>query len=329
MGAHGQRFALATRGRVSQKAMNIVFTSPGNKTAIWLDAIRAAIPQANVWAWSPETAQRQADFAIVWSPPRELFDTQHQLRAVFAIGAGVDALMLLPNLPRHIPIVRLNDAGMAVQMAEYVCHALIRHTRELDHYETQSQKRIWNPRKAIVRESWPVGVMGLGAIGRRVAEAVRAFDYPVFGWSRSRHTLPGAVTFAGAGELDQFLGHVRVLVCVLPLTPDTDGILDASRLGRLKPPAYLINVGRGQQVVEADLIRLIESGHLGGAALDVFSAEPLGDDHPFWQNPRITITPHISAITLPRESCDQIAQKIQRLQEGGTIDGVVDLHAGY
>lgn len=309
--------------------MNIVFTSPGNKTDTWLNAIRAAVPGANVWAWAPDTAQRQADYAIVWAPSREFFDTQHQLRAVFAIGAGVDGLMLLPNLPRHIPIVRLNDAGMAVQMAEYVCHALIRHTRELDHYGTQAQKRIWNPRKAIDRQSWPVGVMGLGAIGRRVVEAVKAFDYPVYAWSRSRHTLPGVVTFAGTGELGEFLSYVRVLVGVLPLTPETDGILNAENLGKLQPPAYLINVGRGQQLVEADLIRLIESGHVSGATLDVFGTEPLPDSHAFWREPRITITPHISAMTLPRESCEQIAQKIERLQKGEAIDGVVDLRAGY
>jgi glyoxylate/hydroxypyruvate reductase A len=309
--------------------MNITFYSHAKDIDAWLDEIRAHLPGAVVWAWSPETADRQADYALVWAPPPALFASQRALKAIFNLGAGVDALLLTPSLPRDVPVVRINDGGMAVQMAEYVCHALIRHVREFEQYETQARSRLWNPRRPIDRARWPVGIMGLGAIGRRVAEAVVAFEYPVMSWSRTPHALPGVVSFAGAEGLEPFLRSTRVLVCVLPLTPQTDGILNADNLGRLMPDAYLINVARGRHLVETDLLALLDRGILAGATLDVVQSEPLAPAHPFWQHAKITLTPHISARTLRGETVAQIADKIHCLERGEPIDGIVDLTAGY
>lgn len=160
--------------------MKIIFSSSARDAKNpkpWLDAIAAALPDAEVWIWTPACVQGQADYAIVWAPPAELFATQRGLKAVFNIGAGVDGLMVLPYLPEGVPIVRLNDAGMTVQMAEYVCHALIRHTREFDVYAAQGKYQQWKMRQTINRTDFPVGVMGLGSIGARVAEAVAAFGY--------------------------------------------------------------------------------------------------------------------------------------------------------
>ena len=224
--------------------MKIIFYLPAKNLERWLSDIAAALPDADVWLWTPENAERQADYAIVWSPPDELFSSQRQLKAVFNLGAGVDRMLALPNLPKGIPLVRLNDAGMAVQMAEYVCHALIRHTREFDVYAAQKNDHQWKKHRPINREEFPVGVMGLGFIGAQVAEVVSIFGYPTFGWSLSPKSLRGVTTFSGYDRLDDFLYSVRVLVCCLPLTPRTEGIINSATLSKLKPNGYLINVGR-------------------------------------------------------------------------------------
>jgi glyoxylate/hydroxypyruvate reductase A len=309
--------------------MNILFYSPVKNSEPWIDAIAAALPDAEVWPWTPACARRQADYAIVWAPPAELFATQQSLKAVFNIGAGVDSLMALPNLPEGVPFIRLNDAGMAVQMAEYVCHALIRHTREFDVYAAQGKDRRWKMRRPINREEFPVGVMGLGSIGAHVAEAVSIFGYPTFGWSRSPKSLPGVTAFSGHDRFDDFLHAVRVLVCMLPLTPETEGILNAATLSKLKPNGYLINVARGRHLVEEDLLALLADGTLAGAALDVVREEPLPADHAFWTHPKITLTPHVAAITLREQSVKQIAKKIQALARGEAVDGMVDFKRGY
>jgi len=290
------------------------------------------MPAAEVWAWTPECAERQADYAVLWAPPLDLFKTQHRLKAIFNIGAGADRVMQIPDLAeiiKGVPVVRLNDAGMAVQMAEYVCHAVIRHTREFANYEAQQRRGEWTTRAAIDRASWPVGVMGLGEIGARVAQSVASFGYPTFGWSRGNKSLADITTYAGPGKLDAFLQEIRILVCVLPLTAETAGILNASTLGKLKPRSYLINVARGGHLVEADLLALLDSGSLAGATLDVFQEEPLPTNHPFWRHPGVTLTPHISAITLREESVQQIAGKIHRLERRLSIDGIVEWKRGY
>ncbi len=312
--------------------MKIVFYSPGKDSQPWLDSFSARLPGAEVWAWSPQLADRQADYAVLWAPPAELFATQRQLKAIFNIGAGADRVMQIPNLAelvRGVPVVRLNDAGMAVQMAEYVCHVLFRHAREFATYDAQQKQCEWKTLPPIEREAWPVGVMGLGEIGARVAQSVASFRYPTFGWSRGAKTLPGIRTFAGPEELDAFLGQVRILVCVLPLTDETRGILNTRTLGHLRTNGYLINVARGAHLVESDLIPLLDRGALAGATLDVFQEEPLPATHPFWRHPKITLTPHISAITLRDESVVQIVSKMQALERGESIDGVVQWERGY
>ena len=312
--------------------MKIVFCAPDKDPQPWLDALSSRLPHARIWAWSSATssaAEAQADYAVVWAPPALFFETQQHLKAVFNIGAGADAVMKIDKLPRDIPVVRLNDAGMAVQMAEYVCHALIRHTREFSGYAEQAAARTWKTRPAINRADWPVGVMGLGSIGARVAQAIAGFEYPTFGWARTPTTLPGITTFAGSGQLDVFLQSVRVLVCLLPLTPETKGILNRQTLLALKRGGYLINVARGQHLVEADLLEMLGNGELAGATLDVAVDEPLAVDHAFWRHPKITMTPHISAITLLHESATQIAQKIHALEQGEAIDGLVNRTRGY
>ena len=309
--------------------MRISFCCSDTRPEPWLEGLRAALPEAEVSLWQAGEPDAPADYAVVWAPPQAFIDAQPQVRALFNIGAGVDALLRL-RLPDALKIVRLDDAGMAVQMAEYVCHAVIRHFREFDLYQQAQARGEWAFRKPRRREDFTVGVMGLGVLGSRVAQALRGFDFPVKGWSRNPKALDGVHTFHGMGEgLHAFLAASQVLVNLLPLTPDTRDILNRDTLGRLRPGGYVINVARGAHLVEEDLLALLESGHLAGATLDVFRTEPLPAAHPFWTHPQITVTPHTSARTLRDESIAQIARKIRALEQGEPIAGVVDRARGY
>ena len=306
--------------------MRIAFCCSNTKAAPWLEGFRAELPGVDITEWAPGAPQ--ADHAVVWAPPQQFLDEQPALRGIFNIGAGVDALLKL-RLPPGAVLVRLDDAGMSVQMAEFVCHALIRHFREFDGYEADVAAGKWSYRKPRLRAEFPVGVMGLGVLGERVARTVAQFDFPVNGWSRTPKALDGVRGFAGVAQLPDFLAASRVLVCLLPLTPETQDILNRDTLARLQPGGYVINVARGAHVVDDDLLALLDSGHLAGATLDVFRTEPLPAEHPFWRHPKITLTPHTSARTLREESIAQIAGKMLALQRGEPIAGVVDLARGY
>ena len=309
--------------------VHVTFCCTDTKAQPWLDGLRAALPAATIEQWHPGAGL--ADYAVVWAPPQQFLDEQMALKGIFNIGAGVDALMKL-RLPLGVPVIRLDDAGMSVQMAEYVCHAVIRHFREFDGYEADTAAGKWSYRKPRVRQDFSVGVMGLGVLGQRVCKALQQFEFPLLGWSRSEKLLDGVQCFSGNDGLHDFLAGTRVLVCLLPLTPETENILRLENLQRLQPDAYVINVARGGHLVDDDLIALIDSGHLAGATLDVFRQEPLPPAHPFWQHPKITVTPHTSARTLRGESIAQIAGKILALHAGTAISniaGVVQPGKGY
>ena len=306
--------------------MKISFCCTHTKPEPWLDGFREALAGVDISAWEPGAPQ--ADHAVVWAPPQQFLDEQARLKGIFNIGAGVDAMLKL-KLPEGATLVRIEDAGMAVQMAEFVSHAVIRHFRELDAYDREQEQRRWAFRKPNRREDFPVGILGLGVLGQRVLQSLRHFEFPVRAWTRSPRQIAGVECFAGAARFDAFLRATRVLVCVLPLTPETTGIMDRDHLSKLIPGGYVINVARGAHLVDEDLIALIDSGHLAGAALDVFRTEPLPPDHPFWHHPKITVTPHASARTMRDETIAQIVSKIQAFERGEPVAGVVDLKRGY
>ena len=306
--------------------MNITVCFEKLDPAPWVQGLQAALPQAQVSAWQPGAPP--AEHAVVWAPPQAFIDAQPDLKTLFNIGAGVDALLRL-RLPPGLQLVRLDDAGMSVQMAEYVCHAVIRHFREFDVYDADAPTGRWSFRKPRERADFAIGVMGLGVLGERVARALQTFEFPVNGYSRTPKAVPGVRSFSGAQQLPEFLAASRVLVNLMPLTPETENILNRQTLSQLPQGAYVINVARGHHLVEEDLIALIDSGHLAGATLDVFRTEPLPSEHPFWRHPHITVTPHTSARTLRSQSIAQIAGKILALHSGQPIRGVVDLQRGY
>jgi glyoxylate/hydroxypyruvate reductase A len=309
----------------------VVFCAPGARPEPWLRGLRDVLPEVlpdvDVVAWNIDDAVH-ADYAIVWTPPDAFYATQPKLKALFNLGAGVDGLLGSAALPAHVPLVRLEDAGMAPLMAEYVVQAAVRHARGLDRMEDDARAQRWAPRRPSERDDFPVGVMGAGALGLPVARALLAQGFPVTLWSRRAHDFDG-LRCHGHDELDAFLAGTRILVCLLPLTPDTENIIDRALLDRLRPDAYLINVARGRHVVDADLIDSLHDGRLAGATLDVFREEPLPPAHPFWREPRITITPHCSALTQREATLLQIAAKIGQLERGEPVSGVVDRARGY
>ena len=309
--------------------MKILFHSPEGKPEPWIAALQAALPEAELRVWQ-EGDQAPADYVVTWRPSAALFAGRTDLKAVFNLGAGVDAILQLGEaVPAQAMVVRLDDAGMAVQMAEYVSHAALRFYRRLDVHAANVAAGQWRFVKPHEKHEFTIGVMGLGILGSRIVEALGHFGFPLRGWSRSAKSLPGVECFAGEEGLDQFLRGTRLLVCVLPLTPETDSILNRTNLEKLPPSSYVVNVARGGHLVEEDLLSLVQAGHIAGAMLDVFREEPLPAAHRFWSEPRISITPHIAAMTLRADSVRQIGEKIRALARGETIAGIVDRTRGY
>ncbi|TFW27779.1 2-hydroxyacid dehydrogenase [Massilia horti] len=295
----------------------------------WMREFAAIMPHARSVKWNEGDAALPCDYAVLWNPQPELLGQLKEVKAIFLMGAGVDGLLRFGDAIPSVPLIRLGDAGMAIQMAEYVTHAVLRYFRRFDDYERQARTGLWSPLALHDREEFTIGVMGLGKLGLRVVEAMQHFGFPVRGWSRSAKALDGVRCFAGMEEFDEFLAGCRVLVSLLPLTQETTSLLDRRRLSRLPAGAYLVNVARGAQVVEPDLLELIRAGHIAGATLDVFHDEPLPPQHPFWHEPRITITPHISALTMRLDAVRQIAAKIDALEQGQPVDDIVDRNRGY
>lgn len=306
--------------------IKVLICTPGADAAPWLRGLREALPQLPIDDWRPGAPP--ADVALVWMPPQRMLDEQPSLRALVNLGAGVDGLLRL-QLPPGVPVYRLRDAGMAVQMAEYVLDAVVRFHRGLDALDAAQHDARWAWTPPASRSACTVGLLGVGAMGARVARALQALDYPVLAWSRSGRVPSGVRGFAGADGLPQLLAQSRVLVNLLPLTPDTADLLNHANLGRLPAGALLVNVGRGAHLVEADLLALLDQGHLAGAVLDVFRTEPLPPEHPFWRHPRIRVTPHVAAQTLLGPSVAQVADLLRTLQAGDQPAGAVDVLAGY
>jgi glyoxylate/hydroxypyruvate reductase len=313
--------------------MKIIFYEQNAHTSQWLDELSRAIPEADVREWRPGDAD-PADYAIVWRAPRELFANRQDLKAVFNLGAGVDAILELERkepgaLPSNAMLVRLEDVGMAQQMCEFATHSVLRYMRRFDEYEALQRDHTWRKLKPHPRSEFTVGVLGLGVLGIEVARTLTPLGVPVRGFSRTAKHVEGVSTFAGDAQFNAFLDGVNVLINLLPHTPDTEGILNRRTFAKLARGAYVINLARGPHLVDHDLLDAMKDGQIAAATLDVFHTEPLPADHPFWRTPRITITPHISAITLREESVVQIAAKIAALSRGEAISGIVNLKRGY
>lgn len=295
----------------------------------WMRDFAAALPQADIVVWQEGERAGRCDYAVLWGAPAALLGQLAGVKAIFLMGAGADAILKFGDALPPVPIVRLGDAGMGIQMAEYVAHAVLGYFRRFGEYQQQARRSEWKQLPPRARDGFTVGVMGMGKLGMHVVRTMQHFGFPVRGWSRTPKDVAGVQCFSGMDGLDEFLRGTRVLACLLPLTLETDGLLDQARLSALPQGAYLVNVARGALVDEAALLALVRSGHIAGATLDVFRDEPLPAPHPFWDEPRITVTPHVSALTMRIDAVRQIAAKIGALENGEPVDDVVDRNRGY
>ena len=309
--------------------VTILFCSESELPEPWRLACARAFPAMAFRVW-PDTGPTGAiQYALVWRPPPGSLAKLPNLKAILVLGAGVDSVLTDPELPAGVPVLRLVGAGLPGPMAEYALYAVLHFQRRMADYFEQQQAATWLPRDEFLARQWPVGVMGLGVIGATVAQRIAAQGYPVAGWSHSAKSVSGVEVFAGAAGFDSFLARTRVLVNVLPLTPQTRGILNARTFAAMPRGSYVVNIGRGGHVIDADLIAALDSGQLGGAMLDVFEQEPLPATHPFWRHPKVIVTPHVAAPTLTSESEAQVVDNINRLERGELPLGLVDRDKGY
>lgn len=279
--------------------------------------------------WTPDiTAQWQADYALVWNPPAEMFNKQKNLKAIINLGAGVDKLLALPNLPASVPIFKLQDAGMSKWMLDYVRYGVLHFTRDFDMYRNQQQVCTWGSIPVTDKSQWPIGVLGLGAIGRRVANGLFKDGYAVLGWSRSEKSVNGVDCYTGLDTLPLFLSRCKILVNLLPSTAETRLLIGREQLLSMPQGSVLISCGRGEVVDEHAVLECLSSGYLRGGLMDVFEHEPLPTDSPIWCHPNLIITPHVAAPTPVDEAVSQVAEIISALESKQTLSGV-DLQKGY
>lgn len=308
--------------------MAILFVSDIDDPVAWRRELEKRLGPLDFRVWPEIGDPAEIDVALVWRPPRGLLASLPSLRAILALSAGIETLLEDPTLP-DVPLCRMVDESLVVTMREFVLAAVLLYHRDLDRYEAQQRRAVWRMRPPRPASATRVGVMGLGALGRPVAETLRDFGFAVRGWSRTPREIEGIACFAGRASLAAFAGGCDVLVNLLPLTPETEGILNAGLFAALPRGAVVINVGRGRHLVDADLIDAVDSGHLRGALLDVFRDEPLPEDHPFWRRPHIRVTPHVAAYTLPESAAEVVAENLRRLSEGRPLLHVVDRMRGY
>lgn len=291
-------------------------------------------PGMEVRCWPETGAAGDIRYALAWQPPHGVLKTLPRLEAIFSVGAGVDHILSDPELP-DVPLVRFVDPDLTMRMGEYVSLHVLLHQRRMPEYTEQQREGVW-------KELWPqpgasevrVGVMGLGVLGRDAAEKLAMLGFPVAGWSRSPKEIPGVDCFAGDDGLAPFLARTDILVCLLPHTPETDGLLNRDLFGQLPrdgrlPGPVLINAGRGGVQVEADILAALEAGELWAASLDVFREEPLPPESPLWRQPRVVITPHNASISDNRAVCRYVLDQIARHEKGALLENVVDPARGY
>jgi glyoxylate/hydroxypyruvate reductase len=312
----------------------ILLVISGWDAAPWERRFHVAAPGRDIRTW-PSRVGNPADiaYAAAWLPPHGAFAPFENLRAIFSLGAGVDALLADASLPQ-VPVIRVIDPDLTRRMTEYVTLHVLLHHRRQRLYDDQQRRRVWHEHDQPPAGAVNVGLMGLGVLGQDAAQVLVRLGFRVAGWSRTPRTLPGVETFHGAAGLDAFLGRTEILVCLLPHTPATTGLINLALLRKLKRDgalggAYLINAGRGKLQVDADILAALDEGSLAGATLDVFPTEPLPGESPLWSHPGVTITPHNSAASVPDEVVAYIVNQIRRHEAGQPLENAIDRHRGY
>ena len=310
--------------------MALLFLSRGDNPVTWSAALRRHLPDLDIRVWPDTGNVEDIDAALVWNHPPGELNRYPKLRLILSLGAGVNHVLDDPDLPANVPVARIVDpAGLTAGMVEYAVWAVMRYHRHIDVYERFQREGTWKKLPIPDTARRGVGILGLGEIGGACAQALSAFGFPVAGWSRTPKNLDGIISYAGVEGLKPFLARTDILVCVLPLTAATRGIVNAELLAALPKGAFVINIARGGHVVDSDLIAALDSGHIAGATLDVFQPEPLPPEHPFWRHPKVTVTPHVASLTNPETAALPIVENLRRLAAGQKLLHLVDRKSGY
>lgn len=307
----------------------LLYACSGVDPKPWIDAFCLHMPELEVRQWPHLGDPADIDYVLAWKQPPGLLQTLPNLKVIFSLGAGVEHVLSDHTLPPGIPLVRMVDPGLTIGMVEFVLLCVLRYHRRLPEHEANQKARRWQALTPKLPQDQRVGIMGLGELGAACAQSLVTLDFDVAGWSRTAKSLAGMMCFHGPEGLIPFLNRTDIVVCLLPLTADTDSILNARTLAALPRGAYVINAARGRHVVEEDLLAAVDSGHIAGATLDVFRQEPLPPDHRFWSHPKVTVIPHSAALTQPKTAARTIADNIRRHQSGQPLLYVVDRARGY
>lgn len=305
--------------------MSILLVSKNRDLSPFREALLDLEPDLNVEIWPAIEKPDRVQFAVAWNQPKHLFGSFPNLKAVSSLGAGVDHLLEDESIPEGVKLTRISGGTLTTQMSDYVLTALLSIVTRLREYEHAVS---WKPLQKRTRGELTVGVLGLGSIGKTTSRLISQLGFRVLGLSRSKREVQGIETFS-ADEMDQFLTEVNVLVNLLPLTPETEGILSLEIFKKLKRPGFLIHAGRGEHLVNEDLIYAIDTGLIEHAWLDAFEEEPLPSSHPFWSRKKITVTPHIAGVSRPEETAVQILENYKRLISGMELINTVDREIGY
>jgi glyoxylate/hydroxypyruvate reductase len=308
--------------------MTFLYKGDARRGAIWAEQFARNLPQVPFRIWPDAGDAAQVRFLAAWEPPPDIDKVFPNLEVLFSVGAGVDQFDL-SALPPQLPVVRMVEPGLTTCMGEYVSWAVLSLHREMPLYLDQQRQRVWKEHAVRPASTRRVGVMGMGTLGRAALAQLRQLGFDCAGWSRSRRSDPGVRCYAGEAELGDFLAATDILVCLLPLTPETRGILGRRVFGALPHGAALVNAGRGGHLVEADLLAALESGQLSAAVLDVCEPEPPPQVHPFWEHPRIWLTPHVASATQAETAAQSLIDNLRRHSAGLPLEGLVDRLRGY
>ena len=309
--------------------MSLVIFSKVHKVQPWIDALKDLAPDIDVITYDKIQDKNKVLFALAWNHPKGIFKEYSNLRCISSMGAGVDHIMSDPDIPEQVRIARIVDPLLSQDLAEFALALIMNHMRGLTNYRLLQNQKTWKKHYYKRISDVSVGILGTGAIGDHVAKFLLATGFSVTGWGKNPGNQKEYKRFHGTDQLDEFLRTPDILICLLPLTPETHGILNKGNLSKLPQGAFLINLGRGPHVVDQDLIEMIDNGHLAGASLDVFDHEPLPEEHPFWSHPAIHITPHVASLTTPGSVAPQIIDNYRRAIKDEELLNVVDRKKGY
>ena len=309
--------------------MNIVLKVGGSRASWWKQHLSTLLSEATVYLANEEMNRDDIDYAVVWKPEPGWLRTFENLKCIVSIGAGIDHVLCDPELPVHLPIIRTTSPDLKVRMREYVTLHVLRLHRRLPEIVAAQSAREWRQIIEPPAHERRVGIMGLGNLGADCAVTLATIGFDVAGWARSEKTIDRVACFAGEATRNAFLARSDILVCMLPLTPETEGILNADLFDRLPDGAAVINVARGQHLVDEDLLAALDRGKVCGATLDVFHVEPLPIDHAFWDHPNVLVTPHIASLIDPIAGGERIAENIKKFDAGELIADLVTQGRGY